>query len=67
VSTLIAKFSTPEGHLLIDDERDIQGTAGTLYAGTPNTINPDHQLKTDLFCPAAEDTVSPLLSPVFLS
>lgn len=30
---LIDKLSTPKGHLAPEDEADIQGTAGTLYAG----------------------------------
>lgn len=34
VSTLIQKYSSPEGHISPEDERDIQGTAGTLYAGS---------------------------------
>lgn len=33
VSTLIEKLTPPEGQLPPEDEWDIQGSAGTLYAG----------------------------------
>ncbi|KAF9444950.1 cytochrome P450 [Macrolepiota fuliginosa MF-IS2] len=37
VSTLIEKFTTPDGQLSVEDECDIQGTAGTLYAAAEDT------------------------------
>ncbi|KAL9710527.1 hypothetical protein Ac2012v2_006061 [Leucoagaricus gongylophorus] len=38
VSTLIQELSSPEGHLSPEDECDIQGTAGTLYAAAEDTV-----------------------------